>query len=505
MLRLLPAVVAAILLFPAGASAAWTSEPGPFPVGNLLNYANSDFEGRLNFVGVSNATISQSSTAFLHSHSLQDSVGSAGTSVFKLRKGVAIGVSGGSTYTLGTYVRLSSAAGGQALKFGLGCYTSAGRWLGLSYTPRLGLVAETTWQYVEGQTTVPSTCEDVVSTPRLTFSGMAAGEVVNVDELTFRPYRAALVIGAHGNIADGGTSSYTATDWLDTNNVIGPLQSDNFFFGPTTPLPSSWSSSANNCYEIEQALPRRSWPECVIGYRAQESEVQLQSFLAGLPAGQQLILVWWTEPEADSFSGCPGATGNGPNFVCYFEQQASNIRQAAAADGVSPQVLVGMDANTYAYDPTSDTETEAGEQLEADDSGDSQTGTSCSFIPPSSSVDVYLADHYALHATSYLAAGPGERADNWQDWLTCVLPNNKPIGLAEYGLNPNGSNPSGTASAIAADSSYLAALPATTHEETAMWALWDSGSAHSTTDWAIDNEPAAVSAWQAAETENGGG
>ena len=214
-------------------------------------------------------------------------------------------------------------------------------------------------------------------------------------------------------------------------------------------------------------------------------------------------LVWWSEPEAASFSGCPGAVGNGPNFVCYFQQQASRIRQAAAADGVSPQVLVGMDGSTYAYDPVSDTE--AGEWLEEDGSGSSQTGTSCSFIPPGSSVDVYLADHYSFNATSYLAAGPGERADNWQGWLTCVLPNNRPIGLAEYGLNPNDSDPSGTASAITDDTSYLAALPATTHEETAMWALWDSAGRSGTLNWAIDDEPAALSAWQAAETQNGGG
>jgi hypothetical protein len=311
------------------------------------------------------------------------------------------------------------------------------------------------------------------------------------------------VIGAHGNIATGSTSAYTATDWLNTNGLLGPLQSDNFFFGPAKPLPSSWASSGNQCYEIEQALPRHSWPECLISYKAAESEAQLQSFLAGLPAGQQLIMVWWPAPEAASFSGCPGAAGNGPNFVCYFEQQASEIRQAAAADGVSPQVLVGMNANTYAYDPISDTE--PGEWLEGDDSGNSEAGTSCSFIPPSSSVDVYLSDHYAVNASSNLAAGPGERADNWQDWLACVLPKNKPIGLAEYGLNPNDSDPSGTASAIAADTSYLAALPATAHEEMAMWALWDSAATGTTTNWAIDDESRAVGAWQVAETQNDGG
>src|SRR5438270_9981827 len=160
---MLAAVAAASLVLPAGASAAWTSEPGPFPVGNLLNYPNSDFEGQSNFTADSNATISVSGTAFLHSRSLQDTVGNAGMSVFRLRQGVAIGVSGGSTYTVSAYVKLSSAAGGQTLRFGLGCYTSSGTWVALSNTPTLALVGETTWQYVEAQTTVPSACADVVS------------------------------------------------------------------------------------------------------------------------------------------------------------------------------------------------------------------------------------------------------------------------------------------------------------------------------------------------------
>ena len=503
LLRWLLAVTVAVLALPAGASAAWTSEPGPFPVGNLLSYANSDFEGQANFIGASNATISDSSTGFLHSDSLQDTVGQAGTSTFSLQQGVAIRVGGGNTYTISAYIKLSSTAGGQALSFAVNCYARPGMWVGWAYTPSLQLTGAQSWQYVEGQITVPSGCANVVGSPKVTLTGMAAGEVVNVDELTLRPYRAALVIGAHGNTAYDGALHYTAQDWLGTNNLIGPLQSDKFFYTPTKPLPSSWADPANNCYQIEQALPSGSWPECVIAYKVQESEAQLQSFLAGLPADQQVIMVWWQEPENDSFSGCPGVTGNGANYVCYFEQQSTAIRQAAAADGVTPQVMVGMDAMTYAYDPMTDTE--PNESLEGDNAGAYQTGTDCSFIPPSSYVDVYLADQYAYNATGDIANGAGERADNWQDWLACVLPQNKPIGLAEYGVNPDDSNPSGTASAIAANASYLAGLPMTTHEETAMWALWDTGASGNSSSWAIDDEPAAVSAWQAAETQNGGG
>ena len=501
--RRLLTVAVLLLALPASASAAWTVQPGPFPVGNLLSYANSDFEGQANFVALHNAAITDSNTGFLHADSLQDAVGRAGKSSFSLQKGVSIALNGGDTYTVSAYIRLSSVAGGQALKFALACYAASGRWLGWSYTPSMALVGEQSWQYVEGQITVPSTCADVVASPKVAIAGMAAGEVVNLDEMTLRPYRAALVLGAHGNTAgDGNLSSYTATDWLGTNSVLGPLQSDKFFYNASKSLPATWADPANNCYEIEQALPSASWPECVIAYKQQESEAQIQSLLAGLPPNQQVIMVWWQEPENDTFSDCPGAASDsGSNFVCYFEQQSSAIQHAAAADGVTPQVLVGMDADTYGYDPISDTE--RGESLESDNGKASQNGTSCSFIPPSSYVDVYLGDHYAYNATSNLDAGPGERADNWQDWLACVLPQNKPIGIAEYGVNPNDSNPSGTASAIAADASYLATLPTSTHEEMALWELWNSapGVGH---NWAIDDEPDAVSAWQAAETQNGG-
>ncbi len=494
------AVVVAMMALTGCASATWTAQPGPVPVGNLLSYANSDFEGHADFAAVHNAAISDSDVAFLHSHSLQDTVDHAGGSVFRLQKGVAVRVGGVNTYTLSAYVKLSSASRGQALRFGLACYATPHRLLRWSYTPTMALVGERSWQYVEAQTTVPSRCGHVVGSPQLAFTGMAAGEVVHVDEMTLRPYRAALVMGAHGNTKDDGQLySYTATDWLDTNNLLGPLQSDKFFYDASTPLPSSWADPANNCYEIERALPRAAWPECVIAYKARESEAQLQSFLAGLPADQQVVMVWWQEPENDTFSGCPGATGgNGPNFICYFEQQSNEIRRAAAADGVTPQVLVAMDAETYAYLPLPGAE--RNKPLERETGGAARNGTSCSFIPPGSYVDVYLADQYAYNATSDLDAGPRERAYNWQDWLACVLPQNKPIGVAEYGVNPGESNPSGTVSAIAANASYLAALPTTTHEEVAMWALWDSAPGN----WAIDNEPEAVGAWRAAVMQNGG-
>ena len=126
LVRRLLAVAAVMLALPASASAAWTPQPGPLPVGNLLSYANSDFEGQVNFTAAQNAAIAGSNTGFLHSNSLQDTVRRAGTSAFTLQKDVAIGVSGANTYTVSAYVKLSSLARGQTLTCGLNCYASPG-------------------------------------------------------------------------------------------------------------------------------------------------------------------------------------------------------------------------------------------------------------------------------------------------------------------------------------------------------------------------------------------
>ena len=492
LMRRLAAVATLMVALPGGAVAAvlalssgkarWKTEAGPFPVGNLLSYANSDFEGHVNFVSIRNAALEDSATAFLHFRSLRDTVRHAGSSVFALPLHEAIRVHGSSTYTISAYVKLSSEAPGQGMRFALHCYTSTGSSLGqvqvLTQPAR-----ENSWQYVQGQMTLPAGCRDVVSSPKVTLTGMSAGESAYLDEMTLRPYRAALVIGAHGNVADGRSPRYTARDWLDTDKLLGPLQSDKTFYDADHQVPLHWWYPTNNCYEIERALPAATWPECVITYKKQEPERRLRSFLAGLPARQEVVMVWYQEPEAAHFAGCARARGDGPNFVCYFERQTDRIRKAAAADRVTPEVLVGMDAGAYHYPP----------------------GAGCSFIPPSRYVDVYLIDHYAHDSTGNLAVGSGNPPATWLTWLGCVLPQNKPIGLAEFGVDPNDSNPSGTAAAISADTTYLATLPQSVHEEVALWELWDSSAYASDSTWAIDNEPAAVQAWKAAETENHGG
>jgi hypothetical protein len=504
------ALIAAVALAAAGLStlatlparaASGAAQSGPFEVGNLLDYANADFEGTIgNWAPVSNATLTDDPDHhFLHDDSLLDTATSAGSSTFKLGNGspaIQINLSPGKEYQIGAYFK-APAVSGQTVQFSLGCYTSSGQWIDSSKGAVNTLLDTTSWQYSQDDITIPDNCAYVLGSPEVTLGGLAAGAAVDMDEAIFAPDRAALIIGAHGeNGLDGGTD-YTAQDWIDTNSIIGPLQSDKQFPQPDDYLPASWDSSNNNCYEIEQALgtaDSANWPACLITYNypANEptTEAQLQAFFttsAGdpFPAQQMVIMTYHDEPEL-STSGL-----DGPEFVSQFETQSTNIRSAAAAVGRTPEVFVAMDSATYDYsnDPTHD------------------DGLGCSYIPPTSYVDFYLADHYDDVANGEDLPNEGSPySDEWSNWLGCVQGINKPLGLAEYGLNcPVGNNPNASAvtQAITEDNSYLAAIPNAT-EPTIMWEYWYDTNASGTNDCVFTNSNT-ISEWQSVETQNGGG
>jgi Carbohydrate binding domain len=499
---------------PARATSGIT-QSGPFEVGNLLEYANTDFEGTTgNWVSDSNATLTDdTSHSFLHDDSLLDTATAAGTSSFKLGTvptAVQITVKPGARYRIGAYFKVP-AASGQTVQFSLGCYDSSGKYLGLSNGTPNDLLSTTKWQYSEDDITVPAStsstsgCTDVQGTPKVTLRGLAAGTAVNMDEVIFAPYRAALLIGAHGQNGIDGNPGYTAADWNTTNTTIGPLQSDKEFYGSnTTPLPGLWKSSSNVCYEIENSISNSAnWPACVITYSEPESEPQIQAFFQGLPDPQMVIMVFHQEPEGDSFSGCPGsAPGDAANFVCYSEQQSGFIRQAA---NDATNVFVATDSSTTQY---------------GSGTNDS-AGTGCGYIVPTSYTDFYLADHYDTGASGMslpneTSAPPADPADTaglkWSRWLSCVQPINKPLGLAEYGLdcttNPDQSIV--TQEMAADDSSYLAAIPGAT-EPTLMWEYWYSASGIPAGPGCMfDNSGeyngvGGIQQWQDGETQNGGG
>lgn len=460
------------------------SQAGPFEAGNLLDYGNSDFEGTIgNWTAVSNATLADDPNhQFLHHDSLLDTATAAGTSSFTLGGGspaVRINLTPGAEYRVGAYF-MAPGTGAQTVQFSLGCHSSSGAFTGWSKGPVHSLLKGTNWQYSEDDITVAPNCAYVLGSPMVTLGGLTAAATVNMDEAVFAPYRAAQIIGAHGNGVP-----YTAGDWLIANNPIGPLQSNKEFWNTTEFLPSQWNESSNDCYEIEQSIPDpASWPACVIVYAAQESVAQLGAFLADLPAAQMVIMVYHNEPE--------GKYSSGSQFVSEFEAQSQNIRAAA---GDAPNIFVAMNSTIREYGSG------------ASDSA----GTGCGYIVPAQYADFYLADHYdqGANGKSLPSETSGPAGDSsgqkWLNWLGCVQSMNKPIGLTEYGLDctTNPDQPVVT-NEMEADNSYLAAIPGAT-EPTIMWEYWYDAATGATGSCVFDNSAGGITAWRSFETQNGGG
>jgi hypothetical protein len=530
--RWLGVIVSAGLMavaLPAAATTAAQAVPqqtGQFWPGNLLTMNNADFENGIGDWKVNSnvSTLTTDTTAFLHNDALK--IVASGTppitSILQLAgtSGIQINLNGDGTsptYRVGAYVRMP-ATSGHTTEFDLACYDSSGTWLGWFDGLPVNNNSDGAWQWVEDDIMVPSTCAHVQGSPRAKFTGMQSGGTIHMDEVWFAPERAALIIGAHGqNGLDNSGHPYTATDWVDTNWTdttmttyrIGPLQSDKEFYGGSSPaLPGQWNSSSNNCYEIEQLIANSvKWPACIINLSPTDSsgnsvykESQIQGFLTGMPQQQTVIFVYHGEPEGDSFSNCPGsAAGDAANFLCYFKEEANNIRTAAAS--VKPSLIENV--------------------FTADDSASSKyinggIGSGCGWIVPSSDTDFYFEDHYErgwangtpLSVQSGSSDGAG--AQQWNNWLGCVDTHGKPIGLAEYGLCSggadcnNGSTTCGDAGSttddrntMAADNTYLTNEPSGT-SPTLLWEYWYEKC------WLFDNSNGGITEWQAIENQNGG-
>ncbi|HEY7144861.1 MAG TPA: hypothetical protein VH637_11480 [Streptosporangiaceae bacterium] len=437
---------------------------------NLISYRDSDFEGGVgDWAGVSNSTLSDSGTAaFLHDDSLRAVAGTSGTQQFKLGAAAGqINVTGGDSYRVGAWVK-APAASGRTLTWAMGFYTSGGSWLGWTSAPARALSASGSWQYVSGVISAPATAGYAFGSPRATETGVAAGEALNMDEVLVEPARAATLIGAHGNTNDN--AGYTAAD-----SAIGPLQTYKVFYPGA--LPARYAGSI--CSTLPASVT------CLISYKTMNTNVA--SFVGSIPAGKPVILIYYQEPEHNTFS-FQGKTG-GPAFVAEFETQSNLIRGSA---GDAPNITVAMDAGTYQYVPGTNHD----------------LGASCGFIPPSQYVDMYLADHYEPAASGNNLATDSASKAEWNTWLGCANAQHKPIGIAEYGLNCNGANPApnaaSTAAGIAADNTYLKGQP--DGLPVLMWAYWyDNNVTCNFTKGGAPDGTQAVSQWKSIETQNGGG
>src|SRR5215469_3428883 len=148
----------------------------PFPVGNMLNYDNSDFEN-----GVGNwapdasqtnniGTFTTDSTVSLeHSHSLEvqaTTTASAATMIYRLSNGstnavqISLPKTGGE-YRVGAYFKGPSGVNQHDIEFDLGCYDSTGTFIKWVTGSQVPLNTSGQWQYIEDDITVPSNCTQV--------------------------------------------------------------------------------------------------------------------------------------------------------------------------------------------------------------------------------------------------------------------------------------------------------------------------------------------------------
>jgi hypothetical protein len=505
-------------------AASGVSQTGDFPVGNMLDYDNSDFEGVANFTSVSNiGTISDSSAASLHGNdSLMFTSSAKGTTVLKLQVGstpTQIDVAGSDTYVVGGWFKLPAANSGESVTFGLGLYDSSGSWIGWSDTSALSLNAVDTWQYVQGQITVPSNASFALDSPEISLSNAVAGQTTYADMLVLEPRRAAQAIGAHGNCTTD-PCTYTDQTWMNSDSTtsgIGPLQADKQFFG-SSDLPSTFIGT--NCNKIENDLtadgdPPTAWPVCIMAYNGYTMTQQdMDNFLQHVPRQQEIYIVWHSEAEGSSsgYSGMDGCTQytGAAGFTCEFQRQAYFVQHSQYWH---PNIFMAMDSSGYQYNPDG-------------------KGIGCHYIPPSNAstsggADIYLVDMYQNGIVDGTNINQSADATNWQNWLSCVTAMNRPIGFGEYGLDQsdssqgtepgcdqtptNNTNAQCTPGALEADNTYLRQLPMSSqsqmhnHVPVAMWAYWYSDYGGTPDNTVFDNTYGAITTWQNIETANGGG
>lgn len=416
---------AAVRPCPRIQSHARVAEPASLGGANLVSYRAADFEsGSGNWVSVTNARLSTvTKVSFLHRASLQDVLGISGGSSFELGHGNRISVQPGRAYRIGAYFEIPPVAG-RTVAFDAGAYNRSGKWLGWVHSGPVHLNSTGKWQYASEVLTMPVNACYVLDSPRVTYSGGRAGEVVHMDEVLFTPDRAAVLIGA-----DAGRSGAVA-EWMTANKSIGALQLDKIFYPRALPVSYRGSTCAG--------LPKKV--VCLVAYKT--PTVHVGSFVSSIPAGRTVVMIFHQEPEGDFPSG--------QDFVGQFEHQSALIRRAANG---APNMFVADDAGTSRYQP-------------------GYPGADCSYIPPAAYTDFYFADHYEPRPTG-LDLPKGQQGGDWARWLSCVEPMHKPIGLAEYGLGTCSARGNvAREQALLSDSSYLKSLPAVIRAPVLIWNYW---------------------------------
>jgi hypothetical protein len=505
----------------AHATTSATLQAGPFPVGNLLSYANSDFEGSANFIAVTNVqTISDSSAhQYSHQDSLAFTADQAGTVAVKMEEdhtnGTKFAVTGGDTYTVGAYIRLpTTGTTNETVTFSLASYDSSGTWITWTDSSAVNLSSTKDWRYVEANITVPPNAAWEVDSPKITIDNATAGQETDVDLLTVKPYRAAQAIGQHGSNCDKCT--YTPQEWYNSWLALGSVgQTDKEF---NNSLPSTFSDT--NCAGDESQVGLTShskWPLCIITYlNPVTSQSEMDTFLSSVNSTspqQEIILVWHQEPEGDIFKDEPGCgTDTGSKaFKCETDIQGGYVHNSKWD---KPNIFIAQDSAGFQYET-------------------GNTGADCSWMAdPSGSgsgVDLYLVDYYNNGTVTGQNINKTPHNNEWQNWLTCASAQNRPLGFGEYGLDdsyePNQNQPASLCdngprppaetnaqflpSELLNDQSYLEALPMSGQllfpAPVWTWDYWYSYYGGTSVCTLFGNTYNAQTDWENNITQNGGG
>jgi hypothetical protein len=515
---------------------ALVTQSGPFPVGNMLNYDNSDFEN-----GVGNwapdasqtnniGTFTTDSTVSLeHSHSLEvvaTSTASAATMIYRLSNGstnavqISLPKTGGE-YRVGAYFKGPSGVNQHYIEFDLGCYDSQGTFIAWVPGSQVPLNTSGKWQYIEDDITVPSNCARVQRSPRVQATNFNANGILHMDYAIFAPYRAGLAIGAHGEdcVKSDGTTPcvYTAQEWHSSWQALGSVGQTDKEFNADLPTTGTNPFSNTNCSGDESQVGSTSyskWPVCIITYdNPVGSQTAMDNFLKSVPPQQEIYLVWAQEPEGKTLNtpDCPGDTGY-KAFVCETEQQATYVHMSPYD---KPNIHIVQNS--------------AGSKYENGNTDE----VNCLWITPASNtgagVDGYLVDYYNKGTVpNNENVNQVPHNNEWQNWLNCVSQQNRPLGFGEYGLDNSPNHPASPYGAdslctqsssnainlptdLLADNTYLAQLPMSGQSQLnnnpapfMVWDYWYSDYGGTADCTVFDNADNAIHDWENIENQNGG-
>jgi hypothetical protein len=187
--------------------------------------------------------------------------------------------------------------------------------------------------------------------------------------------------------------------WTAANSAIGPGQTHRMYYPGA--LPATFDPDGTPSGVV-----------ILVSYKTQNTNVA--SYIASIPAGRQVVMIYHHEPENDYSSGSV--------FVSEFKSQSTLIRAHAGSN-----VKIAMCAEAYKYGPGRSADTAAGNYLRG-------LGPYVDYF----SVDIYQGQD-GPSGSNWTSRGLANNSE-WAAWLsvvtsTSVVGTVRPLGIYEYGIS----------------------------------------------------------------------